>query len=466
MFVKGALAEGRCIRLQMQGIAFNHVDRACRYEQVISLLHSCNAGMSFPSIFKDQHQLKGFYRLIGNPAVDHSIFIKGYQSGLINYSREQDQLRPWLLVQDTMLTDFHSRKVLDLGYTQTERSNGFLLHHGLLLNEAATPLGLFHQQVIHRERDRYKQGRAPQDKESGKWIAGLLSGAEFSRQTGRPLIHIMDREADVAQTINVANGLGQQYFVIRAAQNRVLLAPDGKALPEKLFEYMPLQYAGVCIRRKLSDAQGKTYQASCRISQTQLIIKGVEHPVRCLWVKEIPQSQSVNAKELAEWFLLTNLPAEEYSSEAIAGIYAHRWVIKDFHKCYKTGCKIESRQFGSRKTLTTCIGLMAITAVVLLRSRYLARQAPDSPFEIVVRDASEQKLAKKLADQYLKPVDNQLAPPYTTLWWLLLLGRMGGHQGYQQKGLPGWQTLWKGYSFFQSLLTGLQLADKPPPFYG
>jgi hypothetical protein len=41
-------------------------------------------------------------------------------------------------VQDMMLTDFNSRSI-DLGYTQTENSNGFLLHHGLLLDENYIP---------------------------------------------------------------------------------------------------------------------------------------------------------------------------------------------------------------------------------------------------------------------------------------------------------------------------------------
>jgi len=53
-------------------------------------------------------------------------------------------------------------------------------------------------------------------------------------------------------------------------------------------------------------------------------------------------------------------------------------------------------------------------------------------------------LAKKLAEKYLKPIDKQLWGQYSNLWWLLLSGRMGGHQGFKQKGLPGWQTLWKG----------------------
>src|SRR5260370_39913750 len=142
----------RCITLQMAGIRFKHFYRKSRYQQVMSVLQSSNPSLSFPQLFKDQHQLKGFYRLISNKNITHSTFITGYQSGLIEYSKEQTDQTPWILIQDTMITDFNSRH-LDLGYTQGLHSNGFLLHHGLLLDAKGTPLGLLHQQVIHRERD-------------------------------------------------------------------------------------------------------------------------------------------------------------------------------------------------------------------------------------------------------------------------------------------------------------------------
>lgn len=462
MSLMGIFEESRCITLQMHGIQFNHLDRTSRYHRVASVLHSSNASLSFPDLFKDQHQLKGFYRLIDNKAVDHSIFISGYQSGLAQYSKEQKKLTPWVLVQDTMLTNFHTRKVLDLGYTQTEHSNGLILHHGLLLDDAFTPLGLLHQKVIYREREHYKQARAPEDKETKKWIEGLKTGSEFSGSAGRPLIHLMDREADVADIINAAAGLQGQYFIIRAAQNRILTDNDGNKLPEKLFTSMPSLHNGKTVMRRLIDQQGKPYQATCAISHGQLNIKGVEKPVNCVWVKETPSGESKDEKELAEWFLLTNLPFDEYVPEVIVELYSKRWIIEDFHKCYKTGCSIEKRQFDSRKTLTTAIGLLALTAIILLRSRYFAQNSHDEPFENIVTDKQEQILARKIADKYLKPVDKQLCKPYSTLWWLLLLGRMGGHQGFNQKGLPGWQTLWKGYTFFQSLSIGFSYANNSP----
>ncbi|MDB5086159.1 MAG: transposase, partial [Mucilaginibacter sp.] len=91
---------------------------------------------------------------------------------------------------------------------QNEHTNGFLLHHGLLLDEKYVPLGLLHQQVIHRERKEF--GKAAQwrtkptpEKESNKWLEGVKTGIRFSKETGRQLIHVMDREADILQSTSM-----------------------------------------------------------------------------------------------------------------------------------------------------------------------------------------------------------------------------------------------------------------------
>lgn len=468
MSLMGIFEESRCIVLQVQGIQFGHLDRKHRYNRIISVLHSSNASLSFPELFKNQHQLKGFYRLMNNKAVDHSTFISGYKSGLIAYSKEQSNAEPWILVQDTMLTDYNGRN-LDLGYTQTEQSNGFLLHHGLLLDEQFVPLGLLHQEVIHRERNEF--GKASQceskpikEKESNKWLEGVETGIRFSKETGRSLIHVMDREADIVEVINKCNQAGQ-YFIIRARHDRSTLTlseKDKASAPElyRLFQLMPCLSNPFIITRTLRNEKGKEYEARCDMNYHSYRFRGIDKEISCVWIRE---QSCIEGQKPAEWFLLTNkIIRDEQDAEKIAGFYSKRWTIEDFHKCYKTGCSIEKRQFDTRKALTASIGLLAITAIVLLRSRYYARHNHNIPFENIVTGKTEQELAKKIADKYLMPIDKQLCEPYTALWWLLLLGRMGGHQGLKHKGLPGWQTLWKGYSFFQSLLIGFNYANNDP----
>lgn len=468
MSLMGIFEESRCIALQVQGIQFGHLDRKHRYNRVISVLHSSNASLSFPELFKNQHQLKGFYRLMNNKSVNHATFISGYRSSLIAYSKEQSGVEPWVLVQDTMLTDYNSRN-LDLGYTQTERTNGFLLHHGLLLDEKFVPLGLLHQQVIHRERDDF--GKAVKcrskpiaEKESNKWLEGLKTGISFTKDTGRDLIHVMDREADIVEVINKCTE-ANQYFIIRARHDRSTLTiseKDKTDTPElhRLFRFMPSLPNPFTIIRSLRNEKGKEYEAKCDMNYHSCKLRGIDKEISCVWIRE---RDCKDGEKPAEWFLLTNrMIGNEKDAEKIAEFYSKRWAVEDFHKCYKTGCSIEKRQFDTRKALTASIGLLAITAIVLLRSRYYAKHGHNTPFETIVTDKAEQELAKKIADKYLMPIDKQLCEPYSALWWLLLLGRMGAHQGFKHKGLPGWQTLWKGYSFFQSLMIGFRYANNDP----
>jgi hypothetical protein len=126
--------------------------------------------------------------------------------------------------------------------------------------------------------------------------------------------------------------------------------------------------------------------------------------------------------------LLTNLQINNFEeADKIVDSYTKRWTIEDFHKCYKTGCSIEKRQFDSKDPLCTVIGFLALLAIQLLRSRYYARQNPEASFEIVVTQKEAQELARKSAKKYLKSIDLKIAREGTMLWWVLLLGRMEGH---------------------------------------
>lgn len=126
--------------------------------------------------------------------------------------------------------------------------------------------------------------------------------------------------------------------------------------------------------------------------------------------------------------MLTNLQINNFEeADKIVDSYTKRWTIEDFHKCYKTGCSIEKRQFDSKDPLCTVIGFLALLAIQLLRSRYYARQNPEASFEIVVTQKEAQELARKSAKKYLKSIDLKIAREGTMLWWVLLLGRMEGH---------------------------------------
>ena len=203
------------------------------------------------------------------------------------------------------------------------------------------------------------------------------------------------------------------------------------------------------ITRTLKDDKSNDYKAKCYLHYDSFVFRGLQQKINCVWIQEIKEAGEIGV----EWFLLTNLTiANENDAANILTLYAKRWTIEDFHKCYKTGCSIEKRQFDSRKTVTTAIAFLALPAIILLRSRYLAKVKPDATIDEIITDEETKGIVNTLAKKYLKPIDYTICKENTVLWWILLLGRMGGHQGYKQKGMPGWQTIWKGYSYFQQVL--------------
>lgn len=456
------------IEEQIKGLSFADDRLRQRYELSLSGIQSADCSQSFPNLIKDTYALKGFYRFINNTRVTQSTFIEGYKNGLASYSKKiMGQSEEWFLVHDTMYVEYNNRE-LDLGYTQDKDSNGLLLHHGLLLDNQHVPLGLLHQEVVQRNREEFGKRemckkKVIEDKESYKWIRGIKAGQAFSEDTGRRLIHLLDREADIGDVINLfLKGQPASSFIIRARHNRSTLTNSQRDKAEDLslfllFKQMAESSHRKKIKRVLRSKEGKAYEATCWLRYAEYKFRGIEKEIMCVHLEEVA---STDESKMTGWYLLTNLQVNNFEqAEQVVESYTKRWTIEDFHKCYKTGCSIEKRQFDSKDPLCTVIGFLGLLAIQLLRSRYYARQDPDASFEIVVTQKEAQELAKKSAKKYLKPIDLTIAREGTMLWWVLLLGRMGGHQGYKSKGLPGWQTLWKGLTYFNSLLEGYVLQS-------
>lgn len=459
------------IEEQIKGVSFEDDRLRQRYELSLSRIQTRDWSQSFPNLIKDSYELKGFYRFINNTRITQSTFIKGYVKGLISYSRQRsEQEERWFLIHDTMYVEYNNRE-LDLGYTQSKDTNGFLLHHGLLLDGQHIPLGLLHQGIIHRDREDFGKRddckkKPIEDKESSKWLEGIQAGKAFSESTGRRLIHILDREADMIEVINLFLRVGttESAFIIRARHDRSTLTHTQRGKEEnvslfRLFTQIKDSSHIKKISRTLRSKEGKLYQAECWLRYDSFKFRGIKESITCVHLEEVcPQEES----KITEWYLLTNLSVHNFEqAEDVVEDYTKRWTIEDFHKCYKTGCSIEKRQFDSRESLCTVIGFLGLLAIQLLRGRYYARTNPQAPFEIVVTESAAQELARKSAQKYLKPIDLTIAKEGTILWWVLLLGRMGGHQGYKSKGLPGWQTLWKGMNHFNTLLEGYSSYASP-----
>ncbi|RYU97541.1 IS4 family transposase, partial [Emticicia agri] len=361
--------------------------------------------------------------------------------------------------QDSTVGNYPTRQ-MDLGYLQTGSDNGVLIHNGILTDNHYVPLGLPIQEFIQRDRDDYgkrhqRHLRPFEEKESAKWIEAIDFARKYGRKTGISVVQVADKEADVAEVFNYAL-THRQLFIINGRHDRKL-----KNSTQTLKPYLQSLTPGGIVERSLLDAKGKAHLCECQITFAKVDLQDLIKPI---YVLTLQQLQPIKGQDLAHWMILTNVPVKTLAEAvAIIDTYTRRWTTcEDFHKCLKTGCSIQQRQLQSPQALFNTISLLSLIAIGLLRTRYLAlkEHAQKTTNHLINELLSQEELmmADIAADKYLMPIDLTFAQKHTNLWFMLLLARMGGHQGIKQAGMPGWQTIWKGWIYFQALVDGLNMS--------
>ena len=104
-----------------------------------------------------------------------------------------------------------------------------------------------------------------------------------------------------------------------------------------------------------------------------------------MWVVEAREVGAPGSVEPLHWVLLTSEPVHDFDAAwVIIGWYEKRPILEDYHKCLKTGCRVQERQCQTSARLERVTGLLSIVAVRLLQLRSIARTEPDRPAAGVV----------------------------------------------------------------------------------
>jgi hypothetical protein len=337
-----------------------------------------------------------------------------------------------------------------MGYLSELSQRGLWLHHGLILSATGVPAGLLCQQVIIRQDADYgkKAQRAKRpfsEKESYKWAHALSCGQQVANQYNCTFIHIMDREADVLEVMRKAWD-EKQHFLIRACHDRRLPGADEQV--KKLTTHLQ-QCTPVKLNLELPDSQGKLQQHACALKWQVFQVEGQR--------LSVVQLQSLTAPEIA-WVLLSDLEVKD-AKQALELVQAYklRWRVEELHKGLKTGCSVEKRQFSSLSATLNSIALLTLMALWLLRVKVLAQTngAEDIRHTLSV---PEQQVLRVLAGQHLRPLQRQQLREFSAQWLAVLLGNMGGFVGNYQRHMPGWQSLWLGYTRYQAFLQAFSLG--------
>lgn len=421
---------------------------------------------------------EGTYRWIRNSAIEAKSVDEGPFRATARICRDRALV---LAIQDTTALTY-SHAVADKLGTVTEveghRVAGILAHSTLMVDaQSREPLGLIDQQRWSRpftdaaskpKRKRVTQQhkkRAYKEKESAKWEQAT------ERMCGRlecsdNVITVCDREADIYDYLIYLTSRGCR-FVIRAAQDRSLATRKGhlfdviakQPVVGKRMVYISQRGAqrGTAKQNKRANRPARTSCMLIRAATVELARPANRHDgpeSMSISVVYLRERYTPKGEEPAEWLLLTTESiASHRQVEKVIGYYECRWLIEEFHKAWKTGCRIEQRRFQSLGNLERMMAVTAPIAVRLLQIQALAKARPEASCAVVLSTPHWQCLVAKTEPD--RPIRKR---PPTIEWALQAIAKLAGWRDTKRSGQIGWQTLWRGWSKLEELAEGWNLA--------
>lgn len=253
-------------------------------------------------------------------------------------------------------------------------------------------------------------------------------------------------------------------WVVRASsKHRNIIAPNGEC--RTLADYLttlPLQGGYELDLRARPDQAARKAQLEVRFGALQMPIPKHTSPyVKALdpepiqmwvvWVREVNTRPGVKP---IEWTLSTSLPVESFDDAwMVIDYYETRWLIEEYHKALKTGCRVTTRLLRESNRLEAMVGLMSVVAIRLLQLKSVARSDPDRPAKEIVPPLWLEML--KAAQKKLRRADD-----LTVYEFYRELAKLGGFLGRKRDGEPGWITIWRGWEKLNNFVQGTELAAK------
>ena len=385
--------------------------------------------------------LKAAYGLIGEEDVTFdAIALPHWQQ------TRQRESGTWLIICDTTEVNFGAtNQAAGLGPLGQGAGRGFLLHSGLLIQpETEEVIGLAGQKIRYRKpvpKHESRTHRLARNRESRIW-------GELTKQIGPPpagvrFVQVCDRGAD---NFEVYCELLQSHhdWVIRVARLNRVIRHEGREMP--LAEYLPqLPLAGTYELSYRSKEHGpRTAQLEVRFGPVSVPAPRQQSPwlralgiaLICMNVIEVREVNAPAGVTPLHWVLFTSLPVTTFEDAwTVIAYYEKRPVVEEFHKAFKTGCRVEERQYETSLRLEAIAALLSVEAVRLLQLRCAARQTPERPAVEVVPTHWVTVLSRMRKGR----------PIVTVRDFFRQLAGLGGHMLRKCDGEPGWITLWRGF---------------------
>jgi len=430
---------------------------------------AANPGGTLPQAFPAWAELKAAYRFFDHPLVDFPKVVQPHLERTRLVCREPGE---YLIIEDTSDLDFSGhRKTRDLGVIGDGDGRGFELHSALAVRVESWTLeqrpegqvmGLFDQQCRRPRpapRGETRRERLSRRRKSSWWAEALQRAG--SPPEGCRWIYLADRESDFYEPIQICQRLGVD-FIIRACHDRRLAEGVGK-LTAALAGAAVLGQSTVELRSRRGEA-ARTAIVELRSVQVDLDGPwrpgGWQEPLRAVTVVEVREVHAPEGVgEPLRWILLTSLPCRTLAqARQIVGRYTARWWVEEYHKAIKSGAGVEDSQLENGGRLEPLIAVLAVVAVRLLNAKMLARSRPEGS---EARESFGPEALEILEKRFGKPKGG-----WSNRHLLIATARLGGFLARKHDGMPGWQTIWRGWHRLMWMCEGLEIVNNRAKTYG
>lgn len=423
-------------------------------------------GGTLPDKMNQPSQLRAFYRLMDCEEVTHQKLMLAHCETTRRTVRELGSRQPGaviLMIHDATELDYTNRDHLRDSLAQIGQGTnfGYICHNSLAVQyEPRNIIGLG-SQILHRRADvpegeTAKQLRERESRESRLWCRGAEACGRAPE--GVLCVDISDSLSDtfeyMAQEISTS-----RHFVLRARENRKLANHRCSSL--YLFD-------AVRAERSVTTTEVKVSANSNQVARTAHVLvsyanveiappgkKSGDYAIEPLAVSVVRvwEPRPPKGIEGMEWILITNVKVQKVN-QALERLewYKCRPIVEEYHKAMKTGCGIETMRFEETQRLEPAIAVTSVVATTLLRLRDAARrpEAEHQPATTMVDIAYVDALVAYYA--------RRLPQNPTVKQFLMHVARLGGHQNRKSDGMPGWLTLWRGWTKLQALVAGFELG--------
>lgn len=429
---------------------------------VIAAAVADKPGGKVTEVLAGSAEREGAYRLLESDKVMPSALLVAAARATAERCRGEDHVYVPLDGSSLSLKDPQRIRGLGSVGTYREEGSGIEMMNAIAVRRDGTSLGLLDQvywvrtRMPGRKKTRFK--RRIHEKETRFWLEAAEHVRDvLAEQAGGTLPWFqMDRGGDFREALLWASET-DAMVTVRAAQNRRVKDEEARYLWEQIERTAPLGRYELDVPAR-AGRKGRRAQMEVRAQTVTLVLrdkwrktKPRDVTLTALLAKERECTAPSDEKSL-QWLLLTNRDVTNFTQAAeVLFAYTCRWRVEEFHKTWKSTCRVEETQLRSVQAIETWAIILAAVAMRIERLKQLARQTPELP---ATAELSAAEIDAIIVLKQPKGYRRGDVPPIgEAVRWI---AELGGYTGRSSGGPPGAITLGRGLKSIQPVVIALR----------